>query len=164
MRTGIRQNERLQRKDVYGNYNSVLLLSLHSRRPAARPKNRRVAGFSLVEALTVICLIGICSSVALGWYGGDNRAVIERLIHQRNAQEIVSLGVYATMGGADFVVPGDKHATAFNLSVGVTGQTGVWKNKLFRLTNLQPADLPGALTFVKFDDDLMLYDPAGEQP
>ncbi len=123
-----------------------------------------MSGFSLVEALTVICLIGIFSSVTLGWYGGDNRAVIERLINQRNAQEIVSLGVCATMGDADFVVSGDKQATAVNLIVGVTGQSGVWKDRLFRLTNLRPTDLPGALTFVKFDTDLMLYDPAGQQP
>jgi hypothetical protein len=142
----------------------VLLLSTHFRRPHTHPKNRRVSGFSLVEALTVVCLIGIFSSVALGWYGGDNRAVIERVINQRNAQEIVSLGVCATMGGADFVVRGDKYATAVNLTVGVTGQNGVWKDKLFRLTNLRPTDLPGALTFVKFNDDLMLYDPAGQQP
>lgn len=112
----------------------------------------------------MICLIGIFGSVALGWYSGDNRAVMERMIHQRNAQEIVSLGVCATMGGADFIVPGDKYATAVNLVVGVTGQQGVWKDKLFRLANLKTADLPDALTFVKFNDNLLLYDPAGQQP
>ncbi|WP_395735712.1 type II secretion system protein [Prosthecobacter sp.] len=121
-------------------------------------------GFSIVELLTVICLVGILSSVALGWYGGNNQEAIERVIHQRNAQEIVSLGVCATMGGADFIVPGDKQATAVNLVVGVTGQQGVWKDKLFRLTNLRPADLPGALTFVKFEAGLLLYDPEGRQP
>ena len=164
MKRGIRQNERLQRKDVYGNYNSVLLLSHRSPHPSVCSKNRRAAGFSLLEALTAICLIGICSSVALGWYGGNNREVIERLINQRNGQEIVSLGVCATMGGADFIVPGDKHATAVNLALGVTGKTGVWKDKIFRLANLRLTDLPGALSFVKFDDNLMLYDPTGQQP
>ncbi len=117
----------------------------------------------MVELLTVICLIVILSTVALGWYGGNNRAAIERVIAQRNAQEIVSMGVCATMGGADFVVPGDKQATAINLIVGVTGQQGMWKDKIFRLTNLQAADLPGALAFVKFDGGLLLYDPAGQQ-
>ena len=117
----------------------------------------------MLELLTVICLVGILSSVALGWYGGNNRVAIERVINQRNAQEIVSLGVCATMGGADFVVQGDKQATAVNLIVGVTGQQGAWKDKVFRLANLQPKDLPGALTFVKFDDGLLLYDPAGQQ-
>lgn len=122
------------------------------------------AGFSILELLTVICLVGIFSSIALGWYGGNQRFVIERVINQRNAQEIVSLGVYATMGGADFVVPGDKLATATKLIGGVTGKQGMWKDKLFSLTNMRPSDLPGALFFVKFDSDLLLYDPEGLQP
>ena len=112
----------------------------------------------------MICLIGILSSIALGWFNGDNRDVIERVINQRNAQEIVSLGVCATMGGAEFVVPGDKQATAVNLIVGVIGQQGTWKDKLFRLNNLKPSDLPGAMAFVKFDSGLLLYDPSGQQP
>ena len=130
----------------------------------AHSRNLVVSGFSLVEMLTVICLVGIFSSVALGWYGGNNRAAIERVIHQRNAQEIVSLGVYATLGGADFVVPGDKQATTVNLVLGVVGRQGLWKDKLFRLANLTPAEVPSAMPFVKFDDGLLLYDPAGQQP
>lgn len=137
---------------------SLPALRLHS-----QPRNQ-AAGFSLVEVLAVICLIGILSSIALGWFGGNNKSSIERVIHQRNAQEIVSLGVCATMGGADFVVPGNKMATAANLIVGVTGREGMWKDKLFRLNNLKPADLPGALTFVKFESGLLLYAPAGQQP
>lgn len=112
----------------------------------------------------MICLMGIFSSIAIGWYGGNTRDAIERVTNQRNAQEIVSLGVCATMGGADYVVPGDKFATAANLIAGVNGRQGMWKDKLFRLGNMQPADLPGALTFVKFDSGLLLYDPAGQQP
>ena len=142
----------------------MLLISASPLHPQGHPKNRLVSGFSLLELLTVICLIGIFSSVALGWFGGNNRDVIERVVNQRNAQEIVSIGVCATMGGAEFVVPGDKMATSVNLIVGVTGQQGMWKDRLFRLTNLNLTDLPGAMTFVKFDGDLLLYDPEGLQP
>lgn len=118
----------------------------------------------MLELLTVICLVGIFSSIALGWYGGNQRVVVASVVNQRNAQEIVSLGVYATLGGADFVVPGDKLATAAKLIGGVTGKQGMWKDKLFSLTNIRPSDLPGALSFVKFESDLLLYDPAGRQP
>lgn len=142
----------------------VLSFSSETFRPQTPPKNWAAGGFSLLELLAVVCLVGIFSSIALGWFGGNHRVVIERVINQRNAQEIVSLGVYATMGGADFVVPGDKLATAVKLTGGVTGQQGVWKDKLFSLANLRPTDLPGALTFVKFDSGLLLYDPAGLQP
>lgn len=150
--------------DVYDNYNSVLFISSHCRQQQAPFKSSSVAGFSLLEALTTICLIGIFGSVALGTYSGDTRQEVERVINQRNAQEIVSLGVYATMGGAEFVVKNDKQATAVNLIMGVTGKQGVWKDQVFRLVNLNLSDLPGALTFVKFDSGLMLYDPAGNQP
>jgi type II secretory pathway pseudopilin PulG len=150
--------------DVYDNYNAVVFLSAYYLRPQAQPKTLRVSGFSQLELLIVICLLGIFSSLAIAWYNGNNRDVIERVINQRNAQEIVSIGVCATMGGAEFVVSGDKLSTAINLTVGVTGQQGVWKDKLFRLGNLAPTDLPGAMPFVKFEDGLLLYDPEGLQP
>lgn len=149
---------------TYGNYISVTHVSLPFRRQQNQPKHGVEFGFSLVELLTVICMIGILCSLALGWYGGDNRAAIERVTNQRNAQEIVSLGICATLSGADFVVAGDKKATVLNLTSGVTGQQGPWKGQLFRLSNLTPNELPGALSFVNFDSDLLLYDPAGTQP
>lgn len=125
---------------------------------------RAVRGYSLLEMLAVICLIGIMGGLAVGSYGGNQKEAVERVTNQRNAQEIVSLGVCATMSGAEFVVPGDKVSTAVNLIVGVVGQHGIWKGKTFRLANLKPSDLPGALAFVKFDAGLLLYDPAGGQP
>ena len=142
----------------------VLRISATLPRQQTQPKNWKASGFSLLELLAVICLVGIVSSIAIGCYGGKTRDVIEQVANQRNAQEIVSLGVYATLGGADFVIPGDKQATAAKLIGGVTGQQGMWKGKHFSLTNLRPTDLPGALTFVKFESDLLLYDPAGQQP
>lgn len=143
--------------------NIVSLISAAALLPKTQPKKGGAAGFSLFELLAAICLVGIFSSIAFGWYGGNNRNVIEQVINQRNAQEIVSLGVYATMGGADFVVPGDKQATVVKLTGGVTGQQGMWKDKLFSLANLRAEDLPGALTFVNFESGLLLYDPAGQQ-
>lgn len=113
-------------------------------------------GFSLVELLAVITVIAIFCGLTLASYASGQKEAMERVISQRNAQEIVALGVCATMGG-------DKQATAVNLIVGVTGQQGLWKGKTFRRTNLKPTDLPSALTFVKFDAGLLLYDPAGGQ-
>lgn len=126
-------------------------------------RSQGAAGLSIVELLGVICVIGILGSLGLASFGNGQKEAMERVVNQRNAQEIVSLGVCATMGGADFVVKGDKHATAVNLIVGVTGSEGLWKGKIFRLVNLRPVDLPGALTFVRFDAGLLLYDPAGGQ-
>ena len=131
--------------------------------PQACSRSPATLGFSLLEVLTVICLICIISGVAIGWYAGAHKEVLERVTHQRNAQEIVSLGVCATVSGADFVVSDNKQATVQNLIAGTVGKHGLWKGKTFRLTSLQPEALPGALVFVKFDSGLLLYDPTGSQ-
>ena len=133
-------------------------------RRARRSLGRQWHAFTLVEVLIVLALLGVISGSVIGWYAGNHRELIERLTSQRNAQEIVSIGVCATMGGAEFVVPDDKAATVRELAAGTVGQTGIWKGKVFRLTSLDPEALSGALEFVKFDGQVLLYDPAGGQP
>ncbi len=125
---------------------------------------RRKRGFSLFEMLVVICLVGILGSAVVGWYVTGPREAAEKFTNQRNAQEIVALSVYALMGGADFVVAGDKNATVQHLVEGTLGTTGAWKGKTFQLTTLDPDALPGALAYVKFESDILLYEPAGAQP
>lgn len=154
-----RQNERLRHLDIM-----VIINVLLTRPLRLIPTKHHAPGFSLFEMLVVIAVVGILCGVALNWYGGNLRAGVERVGHQRNAQEIVSMGVCATMSGADFVVKGDKLATSLNLIVGVTGRQGTWKGQIFRLGGLKPADLPGAMPFVKFESGLLLYDPSGLQP
>jgi prepilin-type N-terminal cleavage/methylation domain-containing protein len=140
------------------------MLRIRRQPPLVSPAPAKwVGGFSLVEVIVVIAILGVLSGVFIGWYATYHRDVIEKVTHQRNAQEIVSIGVCATMGGADFIVPDDKQATIENLITGTIGQTGLWKGKTFRLTSLNPETLPGALEYVKFDANLLLYEPAGGQ-
>ncbi len=117
--------------------------------------------FSLVEVLVCLALIGILAAVAINWFSSARREILERLTNQRNAQEIVSLGVSATMAGADFVEPDDKFATVQNLVLGTTGTTGTFKGQVFRLSSLAPEQIPDALPYVQFEKGLLLYDPAG---
>ncbi len=133
--------------------------------PSLRPPGSSpwARAFSLLELLIVVALISIVCGLVVALYARAHDTIVQRVINQRNAQEIVSLGVGATVSGAEFVVTGDKQATVQNLIVGVCGQQGIWKGKIFRLTGMRPDMVPGALTFVKFDGDLLIYDPAGEQ-
>ncbi|HEY1051927.1 MAG TPA: prepilin-type N-terminal cleavage/methylation domain-containing protein [Prosthecobacter sp.] len=128
--------------------------------PPARAQDRR--GFSIIEMLVVVVLLGILAAMGIGAYSAIHRGLVEKVTNQRNAQELVSMGVCATVGGAPFVVAGDKAATVQNLIDGTTGTTGVWKGKTFRIT-LDPETVEGALSYVKFDANLLLYEPAGGQ-
>lgn len=117
----------------------------------------------MIEMLVVVALLGVLSGVGIGGYSAIHRGMIERVGNQRNAQEIVSMGVCATMGGAPFIVSGDKAATVQNLIDGTQGTTGSWKGKTFRLT-MSPDAAAGALAYVKFEANLLLYEPGGGQP
>ena len=123
----------------------------------------RKRGFTFVETLACILVIGILASIAISWYARQ-RDVVLKVSRQRNAQEIVSLAVCATVAGCDFVVPGDKFNTIQNLIIGTYGTTGIYKGKLFRLTSLELDQLPESIPFVKMEENLILYDYTGSQP
>lgn len=148
----------------YGNFKQVLTKAPCQSEIVLPSSGRRRHAFTLVEVLIVLALLGVISGSVVGWYAGNHRELIEKLTNQRNAQEIVSIGVCATMGGAEFVVLDDKAATVRELVAGTVGRTGIWKGKIFRLASLDPEALSGALEFVKFDGEVLLYEPAGGQP
>lgn len=126
-------------------------------------RHPKTCGFSLVETLACILIIGILASIAIGWYAG-HRDVVVKVSRQRKAQEIVNMAVCATVAGCDFVVPGDKFNTIQNLITGTYGTTGIYKGKLFRLTSLELDQLSDLLPFVKMENGLILYDFTGSQP
>ncbi len=153
----------LQTLATYGNYKDMLRISYSTSDHRRRSPRRSVTAFSMLELLAAVCLLGIVNSLAVCWYASAEKSIFERLSNQRNAQEIVSLSVSATVAGASFVVPESKQGTIENLMAGTMGKTGVWKGKSFRLSGLHPDSLPGALPFVKFEAKLLLYEPGGGQ-
>lgn len=126
-------------------------------------RTSKTRGFSIVETLACILIIGILAGLSVSWLAG-HRDVVQKVSRQRNAQEIVNMAVCATVAGCDFVVPGDKFNTIKNLILGTYGTTGIYKGKLFRLTSLELDQLADSLPFVKMENGLILYDYTGSQP
>lgn len=121
------------------------------------PNSRLQPGFSLLEMLMVIAVIGIITSMALAVFGGASQGA-EEAKNRRNAQEIASVASSASAAGVDFMVPGDETATINNLSVGRMASEGVFKDRLYKLPPMHETELQGAMKYLTLTDSELLYD------
>lgn len=94
--------------------------------------SRRSDGFSLMELLLVIALIGILSNIALFALSGTSSKV-DVLKNRRNAQTLASQAAAASAAGASFVVSGDVCATITHLQNGTAPCSGAFKSRVFKL-------------------------------
>jgi prepilin-type N-terminal cleavage/methylation domain-containing protein len=113
-------------------------------------------GFSLVEMLTVIAIMGILASISIGAFGGARQGAVDQK-DKRNAQEIASTAAIASAAGAQFLVPGDERATINNLRTGCTPSQGAFKGRLFKLSNLAEPEINGAMRFLALNDSELQY-------
>ncbi len=92
-------------------------------------------GFSLVEMLVVIAVIGIIAAIAIPNIGNVNAAA-RTSTAQRNAQTIASTFSAAMAAGVDFSTNADKDSAITLLTTGVAPTTGPFKGKQFIVPNV----------------------------
>jgi prepilin-type N-terminal cleavage/methylation domain-containing protein len=112
------------------------------------------SGFSLVELLVVIALLGIIAAIAITNQGPAIRTANDST-DRRNAQEIARIASVASAYGADYV-SNDKNATVNNLKTGVSasGNNGV---STFKLPPMSADRLLSAQRFLVLDQNGLLY-------
>lgn len=120
-----------------------------------RPK-RTQRGFSLMELLVTIAIMGVLSSLAVTALGGARQGAVDQK-DKRNAQEIASVAAIANAAGAPFVVPGDEQATIENLREGCSPSRGAFKGKVFKLPSLGEPEILGAMRFLALNDSELQY-------
>lgn len=123
----------------------------HSSRPVA-------SGFSLLEMLTTVAILGIMTSLALAWFGGSGQDVqIAR--DQRNAQSICSLCQVAEAAGLNLVKEvSSPLELARRVSEGITIETGVMRGRTFQVPGMGEEELQGAVRFLKLQNGQLRYD------
>lgn len=117
-------------------------------------------GFSLLEMLIFVGILGIMANIVILAFGGGQREIILETKNRRNAQEIVSTASAAIVAGANFLVPGNEEATVRNLVAGTTPEKGIFRGRTFRVPSMTTDDIQGALSFVTLTQDGLRYDGA----
>jgi prepilin-type N-terminal cleavage/methylation domain-containing protein len=98
-------------------------------------KKAAKAGFSLVEMLVVIAIIGIIAAIAIPNIGSINKAASDSAI-QRNAQNAASVWNAAVAAGFDGGTATDEATALTLLETGVTG-AGPFANNQFKTGTLE---------------------------
>jgi len=121
-------------------------------------KKVKAAGFSLVELLVVIAVIGIMAAIAIPMISNIN-ANATTAKNKRNAQQLASTYGAATAAGAT-VTGATPLAIAATLKSGVSGPSGSqFQNTKFQVS-LGAAEITAAAPYLTFDaaTNVLTYD------
>jgi prepilin-type N-terminal cleavage/methylation domain-containing protein len=121
-----------------------------------RLRPRAARGFSLIELLTTIAILGVLSSIALFSMSGVNQNVKDTR-DRRNAQELAFVCGNAHAAGFDFVTDTSVEGTVKKIVQGGTPTDGAFAGKSFGLSGLSEQDQAAASKFLEIKDGTLSY-------
>lgn len=128
----------------------------NSLRPPLNRGRKRNQGFSLIEMLTVIMIIGLLVAIAVPTIGNTNDAAkLSR--NKRNAQNIASIFIAAQAAGVDFFAAGDKDQTVLNVVNGGTVSSGAFAGEFFGVPGIGANERADAANYLDLEHGMLVY-------
>lgn len=133
-------------------------------RPLFAPSSKASrSGFSFVEMLIVVVVVGIMAAVAIAQLGAQ-RKVFQDTRNRRNAQELMSMCQSAKAAGIVFAATNDPVQTARNAAAGATAAKGIFAGKTFKLPGLTDDEVVEAAYYLDVSGEEVTYNAARVPP
>jgi prepilin-type N-terminal cleavage/methylation domain-containing protein len=116
---------------------------------------RRSRGFSLLELLTVLAVVGVMAGLALPALTLKDES--KSAAAKRMGQELSALATAASIAGADVVVDGDLNATVSRLVQGIAPADGPFKDRIFKLSGGEESLIEEAKRYLRVSDGMLLF-------
>lgn len=122
-------------------------------------------GFSLIEMLTLITVIGVISAIAIPRISYMKMAAI-KATELQNAENIVSMFTAGRDGGSIEWVTTSRNACVADVVAGrAAPASSIFAGKVFRVPNVKDSSLTGVYKYIGLDARKSLFfDKSGGQP
>ena len=124
----------------------------------------RNRGFSIIEILVVISIIGIIAAIAIP-YLSKFTDVADREKTRRNAQNLALVASAAAATGLDFTQSGNNSVDQVisNVITGAVVANGSFEGEIFKAPNMALEEAAPASAYLKVEGRALQYDPSGSQ-